>query len=139
MSRARDQWNSAGARAAGMLPARSRGPALLVVAALVAATLGWLVHSGRFTALAGFDRLDDAVLAQLARAVSLSEGSTLKTIQQVNSLRQLSARLIRYLATARGQAGRRLRSPATEQVDRGGDEEADREQAVGGEEGGVQP
>lgn len=57
-------------------------------------------------ALAGFDRLDEAVLAQLARAVSLSEGSTLKTIQQVNSLRELSARLIRYLGTARGQSDR---------------------------------
>lgn len=66
MSRARDQWNSAGARAAGMLPARSRGPALLVVAALVAATLGWLVHSGRFTALSGFDRA--AALAQTGSA-----------------------------------------------------------------------
>jgi hypothetical protein len=47
---------AARARGNGLLPARVRMPVVAVVAVCGAAALGWLVHSGRFTSLSGFDR-----------------------------------------------------------------------------------
>ena len=49
-----------------LVPARSRAPLAFAGAALVAGTLGWLVHSGRVTSLSGFDRA--AVNADIERS-----------------------------------------------------------------------
>ena len=43
-------------RADAVLPARARGPVAIGAACAIAATAGWLVHSGRMTGLSGFDR-----------------------------------------------------------------------------------
>jgi hypothetical protein len=60
---------------------------LLVAGALVAATLGWLVHSGRATALSGFDRA--AAVAQIGAATE-----TLLAVRQQRERRPaLDARL----------------------------------------------
>lgn len=53
-------------RAVALVPPRHRGTAALLGAALVAGTLGWLVHSGRLTQLSGFDRA--AAAADIARS-----------------------------------------------------------------------
>jgi hypothetical protein len=53
-------------RAAALVPPRHRGMAALLGAALVAGTLGWLVHSGRVTQLSGFDRA--AAATDIARS-----------------------------------------------------------------------
>ncbi|MFO0961346.1 MAG: hypothetical protein U0625_00415 [Phycisphaerales bacterium] len=69
---------------------RMRAPStnlLLVAGALVAATLGWLVHSGRATALSGFERA--AAIAQIGAATD-----TLLAVRQQRERRPaLDARL----------------------------------------------
>jgi hypothetical protein len=49
-----------------LIPVRTRAPLAFAGAALVAGTLGWLVHSGRVTSLSGFDRA--AVNADIERS-----------------------------------------------------------------------
>jgi len=49
-----------------LVPVRMRAPLAFAGAALVAGTLGWLVHSGRVTSLSGFDRA--AVNADIERS-----------------------------------------------------------------------
>ncbi len=55
-------------------------------------------------AVAGVRELDTQLMLQLCRAVGLSEQSALHMIQRVSGLRELSARLIRYLDQARVQS-----------------------------------
>jgi methyl-accepting chemotaxis protein len=54
--------------------------------------------------LAPLAQLDEELLAQLARAVSLSEASSMNTVGRVQDLHQLSGQLIDYLQTARQQS-----------------------------------
>ena len=49
-----------------LVPVRMRAPLAFAGAALVAGTLGWLVHSGRVTSLSGYDRA--AVNADIERS-----------------------------------------------------------------------
>jgi methyl-accepting chemotaxis protein len=55
-------------------------------------------------AVAGLRELDAQLMAQLRRAVGLSEKSALQLIGQVGTLRGLSAELMRYLEDARAQS-----------------------------------
>jgi len=54
--------------------------------------------------LAPLAQLDEQLLAQLARAVHLSETSSMNTVGRVQELHQLSGQLINYLHTARLQS-----------------------------------
>lgn len=91
-------------RDVGARPAGSRG-----------SLRAWLARlRGRRTpaAVAGADRgpveglrdLDGEMLAQLGRAVGLSEQAALQLVERVASLHALSGRLVRYLETARTQS-----------------------------------
>jgi methyl-accepting chemotaxis protein len=55
-------------------------------------------------AVAGMRALDAQVMAQLARAVGLSEQSALQFIERLGGLRVLSSKLIRYLESAHTQS-----------------------------------
>jgi methyl-accepting chemotaxis protein len=55
-------------------------------------------------AVAGMRELDAQLMLQLCRAVGLSEQSAMHLIERVSGLRELSARLIRYLEHARTQS-----------------------------------
>ena len=55
-------------------------------------------------ALDGLQRLDRRMLARLGHAITLSEDASLEMIQRVSGLRELSARLLAYLETARAQS-----------------------------------
>ena len=55
-------------------------------------------------AVLGMRELDRELMTQLCRAVGLSEKSALDLVERVGGLRELSARLIRYLEQARTQS-----------------------------------
>ena len=55
-------------------------------------------------AVLGMRELDRELMTQLCRAVGLSEQSALDLVERVSGLRELSARLIRYLEHARTQS-----------------------------------
>jgi methyl-accepting chemotaxis protein len=55
-------------------------------------------------AVTGMRELDQELMTQLCRAVGLSEQSALELVARVGGLRELSARLIRYLEHARTQS-----------------------------------
>jgi methyl-accepting chemotaxis protein len=57
-------------------------------------------------AVRGLHQLDQRMLSQLDRAVSLSETSSLRMIERVSALRMLSSRLMVYLRTAGEQSTR---------------------------------
>jgi methyl-accepting chemotaxis protein len=71
---------------------------------------GWLARrravapEGESAALIGMRELDAQLMVQLCRAVGLSEQSALGFIGRVGGLRELSAKLIRYLEHARTQS-----------------------------------
>jgi hypothetical protein len=78
------------ARADAVLPARARGPVAIGAACAIAATAGWLVHSGRMTGLSGFDRA--AAEADIARSADF--------LRTVRSEREKRPELDRRLAAA---------------------------------------
>jgi methyl-accepting chemotaxis protein len=55
-------------------------------------------------AVLGMRELDQQLMTQLCRAVGLSERSALELVERVSGLRELSARLVRYLEQARTQS-----------------------------------
>lgn len=59
---------------------------------------------GPCAAVVGIQALDQELMTQLCRAVGLSEASALQLIGRVSDLRELSAKLIRYLDHARVQS-----------------------------------
>ncbi len=61
-------------------------------------------QAGDCGAVVGMQALDAEVHSQLGRAVNLSETAALGMVQRVNGLRQLSSRLIDYLAQAQAQS-----------------------------------
>jgi methyl-accepting chemotaxis protein len=65
-----------------------------------------LAQGSECGAVKGLRQLDDHMLVQLQHAVGLSETSSLRMIQRVTGLRQLSAKLMAYLATAQAQSAR---------------------------------
>jgi len=77
-------------RLATLVPARSRAPLAFAGAALVAGTLGWLVHSGRVTSLSGFDRA--AVNADIERSTDF--------LRSVRAEREKRGELDKRLAAA---------------------------------------
>ena len=77
-------------RLATLVPARSRAPLAFAGAALVAGTLGWLVHSGRLTSLSGFDRA--AVNADIERSTDF--------LRSVRAEREKRGELDKRLAAA---------------------------------------
>jgi methyl-accepting chemotaxis protein len=84
------------------------GPSLLSRACVRVAA--WLLRraapplAGDCSTVASLRELDTQMLAQLARAVGLSEESALQLVSRVVGLRELSARLIQYLEHARTQS-----------------------------------
>ena len=60
--------------------------------------------AGDCAAVLGMQELDRQLMTQLCRAVGLSEQSALDLVERVSGLRELSARLIRYLEHARTQS-----------------------------------
>jgi len=77
-------------RLATLVPARSRAPLAFAGAALVAGTIGWLVHSGRVTSLSGFDRA--AVNADIDRSTDF--------LRSVRAEREKRGELDKRLAAA---------------------------------------
>ena len=73
-----------------LVPVRMRAPLAFAGAALVAGTLGWLVHSGRVTSLSGFDRA--AVNADIERSTDF--------LRSVRAEREKRAELDKRLAAA---------------------------------------
>jgi len=73
-----------------LVPARWRAPLAFAGAALVAGTLGWLVHSGRVTSLSGFDRA--AVNADIERSTDF--------LRSVRAEREKRGELDKRLAAA---------------------------------------
>jgi methyl-accepting chemotaxis protein len=60
--------------------------------------------SAECAAVMGMRELDRSLMAQLCRAVGLSEQSALALVERVGGLRDLSARLVRYLEQAQSQS-----------------------------------
>jgi hypothetical protein len=73
-----------------LVPVRMRAPLAFAGAALVAGTLGWLVHSGRVTSLSGFDRA--AVNADIERSTDF--------LRSVRAEREKRGELDKRLAAA---------------------------------------
>ena len=73
-----------------LVPVRMRAPLAFAGAALVAGTLGWLVHSGRVTSLSGFDRA--AVDADIERSTDF--------LRSVRAEREKRGELDKRLAAA---------------------------------------